>query len=211
MIFNANREPVWLWSGSPSLCPDCGAELIAKRGEIVVWHWAHKAFNRASGCYHEETEWHLAWKFAYLSLPGWQIEVPVSAGGRTYRADAMNVVTGNVREFIHSLSPQYIEKHRALKNTPGLNPLWIFDGEKFVRAVTGITRDFSGRRRLLKPRAKILHSEIGGLVHFFDLLWREWRDDVWYPCQGVSSQKLLAAFTKAREKRKATQTNASLP
>lgn len=80
-------------------------------------------------------------KFAYLSFPGWQIEVPISAGGRT----------GSVREFIHSLSPRYIEKHMAylqgrrnechhLKNTPGLHPLWIFDGNEFV----------SARRRLVR-------------------------------------------------------------
>src|SRR5262249_39193236 len=80
-----------------------------------------------------ETGWHLRWKAAYLTFPGWDIEVPVVVAGRSFRADAMNPGTGRVREFVHSLSDAYVAKHLALK-AAGLDVVWRFDGEAFVRA-----------------------------------------------------------------------------
>lgn len=42
-------------------CPSCGAGLIAKCGNIVSWHWAHKS--RDCDLWSEpESEWHVNWK-----------------------------------------------------------------------------------------------------------------------------------------------------
>ena len=56
-----------------------------------------------------------------------------------------------------------------------------------------------GIRRLLTPRAVALHAELGRRcwVHFEDRLWKEWRDNVWYPRSDPAAEHLLAAFTNA--------------
>jgi hypothetical protein len=62
-------------------CADCGADMIAKTGSVVTWHWAHRVHN--PGCETApETEWHLAWKA--LGLDGTQ---EVKVGRR--RADVL--------------------------------------------------------------------------------------------------------------------------
>jgi competence protein CoiA len=42
-------------------CPACGGEVVAKCGELVAWHWAHKAKD-CDPWSEPESEWHLGWK-----------------------------------------------------------------------------------------------------------------------------------------------------
>jgi len=42
-------------------CPECRADMIAKTGSEVIWHWAHAA-DPGDCPYRGESEWHLAWK-----------------------------------------------------------------------------------------------------------------------------------------------------
>jgi hypothetical protein len=44
-----------------SSCPSCDAELIAKCGHIVSWHWAHIAAD-CDPWSEPESEWHIGWK-----------------------------------------------------------------------------------------------------------------------------------------------------
>jgi len=200
MLLNHARKPVWDWDlALPSSCPECNGPLLARRGDRVVWHWAHRPGPVArQRCGHEETDWHLKWKLAYLQLPGWEIEQPVEIAGKTYRLDATNMSTGRVREFVHSLSPSYAGKHRALAGS-GYDILWLFDGQEFGSARWEICRG-GGLRRLLKPRAADLLDEVGSaLAHFHDRLWRHWRHNVWYPLDSPVSARLLAAYARAGE------------
>jgi len=50
-------------------CADCGHAMIAKTGDVMVWHWAHRAANPDCPAAHEGP-WHLLWK--YLAAPGTQ-------------------------------------------------------------------------------------------------------------------------------------------
>lgn len=43
-------------------CPQCSEEVIAKCGEINVWHWAHKADFDCDNWAKHETVWHRDWK-----------------------------------------------------------------------------------------------------------------------------------------------------
>jgi hypothetical protein len=190
MIYNHERKAVWEWDSGECYCPECRRTLISRKGETVCWHWAHKAdLSKQCDCPHEESAWHLAMKFAYMTFPGWEIEVPVTANYRKYRIDAMNISTGSAREFIHSLSPHYSQKHIDLK-LQNLNVLWIFDGKVFgSKRIRRVSR--GGVKHLLTPRAMDLQYRIKALVHNEGQLWREWQENVWFPCEGHAAQEIL--------------------
>jgi len=47
--------------GLTATCPGCGGEVLAKCGELVQWHWAHR--NSECDPWSEpESAWHLNWK-----------------------------------------------------------------------------------------------------------------------------------------------------
>ncbi len=199
MILNHARMTPRNWDdGVPSLCPDCQSRLLARRGRVNVWHWSHRADRTGQtppGCSVSETEWHLSWKAAYLSFPGWEIELGIETDAGRFRIDAINVRTGRAREFVHSLSDSYVDKHLTLKECD-LDILWIFDGDVFVAdRRKSVAR--GGIKHLLKPKAKWLYAEVGGLVHWDGLLWYEWRDDVWFVRETDTTEELLFRFDVA--------------
>ena len=40
-------------------CPFCNGIVIAKCGEIMSHHWAHKSLKECDDWYEPETDWHL--------------------------------------------------------------------------------------------------------------------------------------------------------
>lgn len=57
-----NEERILATTKDTAICPLCNEEVIAKCGEIKVWHWAHKNNFDCDNWYEPETEWHLNWK-----------------------------------------------------------------------------------------------------------------------------------------------------
>lgn len=198
MIFNHEHAPVWAYEDGPSFCPECNGPLIAKRPEHAIWHWAHKPVTKGrTACPWEESEWHLRWKMAQMTVPGWEVEKRIVVGGKTYILDAYHAATGRVREFVHSLSPYYVDKHLALK-AHGLKTTWIFDGEMFISARALAVKGGKGIRRALKPSANYLHMDIGGYLHWGGALFKEWKSDVWFPCELPGVNHLLTKFEQAK-------------
>jgi Competence protein CoiA-like family len=76
-----HRERVCEDGPSRGVCVDCGGIMIAHRGTMRIWHWAHEAANPNCEA-GRESEWHLAWKM--LALDGTQ---EVEVGRR--RADVL--------------------------------------------------------------------------------------------------------------------------
>lgn len=205
MLLNHERQTPRNWDDAiPSLCPDCNAPLTPRRGHVVVWHWAHRAATQggsAGGCTTTETQWHLLWKAVYQDFPKWEIEVSLTIDGMKFRLDAANISALKAREFVHSLSDSYVVKHLALRRS-GLDVLWIFDGDEFAAARRKRIRR-GGIKHLLKPKARWLHSRVGGLVHFDGRLWREWRSDCWYPAETGIPATLAVAFEDKLQKLRA--------
>jgi hypothetical protein len=65
-------------------CFECGAPMVAKTGDLIVWHWAHRAENPECGL-SGESEWHLTWKS--LGLDGTQ---EIVSGNGLRRADVLS-------------------------------------------------------------------------------------------------------------------------
>ncbi|WP_236979690.1 competence protein CoiA [Membranihabitans maritimus] len=108
--------------GAKGTCPSCGSELIAKCGEVIVNHWAHKGIRNCDPWWENETEWHRKWKNNFPIE--WQEIVQFSKTGEKHIAD-VKTEKGWVLEFQHSyLKPE--ERHS--RNAFYSKIVWVIDG-----------------------------------------------------------------------------------
>lgn len=118
MIDNRKERAI---PGARGVCPECEAGVIAKCGDVNVWHWAHE---RNSGWCEEwgegESEWHLGWKERFDPE---QVEVVIEKNGKRHRADIL-LANNMVVELQHSyISVEDIRKREEFYG----EMLWIFD------------------------------------------------------------------------------------
>ena len=59
MVDNLRSEPA---PGLKGDCPLCSAPMLAKCGERVLWHWAHRGRRHCDSWWESETPWHRTWK-----------------------------------------------------------------------------------------------------------------------------------------------------
>ena len=85
--------------GRSGKCPVCGAEVIAKCGEVKVWHWAHRGRRTCDPWWEHETKWHRDWKNQFPR--DWQEKIQRSENGEKHIAD-VKTDRGEVLEFQHS-------------------------------------------------------------------------------------------------------------
>ena len=112
-----------------------------------------------------------------------------------YVLDAYHPQREQVREFVHSLSPYYFEKHLVLSRRFN-DIVWIFYGSQFVSRHSKPTQRGDGRHELLKPRAWELAEalRLRVWVHHENSLFKPWKKkpNVWYPINRASIPKALA-------------------
>lgn len=102
--------------GVCAVCPSCTTEVVPKCGEILVWHFAHKARLDCDDWGEGESAWHAAWKAL------WPIECREIVVG-CHRAD-IRIEDGCVVELQHSpLSDDEIADRENHYGTM----VWIFD------------------------------------------------------------------------------------
>jgi len=104
-----------------AICPLCKTNVIAKCGEIKIWHWAHKNNCECDSFGEPETEWHLNWKNCF---PKECQEIIIE----NHRADVK--INNIVIEFQNSpISPEKIKEredfYEKLK--------WVLNGENFAK------------------------------------------------------------------------------
>lgn len=106
-------------------CPVCGATVIAKCGEIRVWHWSHY---RKADCDHwweNETPWHREWKNRFPA--DWQEVIHYADDGEKHIAD-VKTPHGLAIEFQNSpLSADERQSREAFYK----NLIWIVNGFRF--------------------------------------------------------------------------------
>jgi competence protein CoiA len=119
-----NGEKSEATKGAKGLCPSCGAELIARCGEVKINHWAHKGKRSCDPWWENETEWHRAWKNEFPTE--WQEVVHYDENGEKHIAD-VKTQTDWVIEFQHSyLKPE--ERHS--RNIFYNKLVWVVDGSR---------------------------------------------------------------------------------
>jgi len=111
----------------PGECPRCGSPMVAKCGEIKIWHWAHLGKRICDPWWENETEWHRTWKSHFPSE--WQERVHVAADGERHIAD-VKTDKDWVLEFQHShLKPE----ERRSRNNFYQKLVWVIDGNRRPR------------------------------------------------------------------------------
>ena len=105
-------------------CPCCGADLIARCGDLKVWHWAHKGRRVCDHWWESETEWHRAWKDTFPKE--WQEVVQYAEDGEKHIAD-IKTPDGFVIEFQHSSikAEEKLAREQFYKNM-----VWVVDGKR---------------------------------------------------------------------------------
>lgn len=127
--------------GEKGTCPLCQQEMIAKCGDIKIWHWAHKSLDICDEFKEPETEWHRKWKEHFSEK---QREVIIKKGNDYHIADIKNQHE-MVIEFQNSpISFDDIRKRESFY-TPSVYPnrmLWVFNCkdsvDKMERTASGI-------------------------------------------------------------------------
>jgi hypothetical protein len=118
-------------------CPGCGASMLAKCGDIKVWHWAHRGQRKCDPWWENETEWHRAWKNAFPET--WQEFVQTTDDGERHIADVKTDQSW-VIEFQHSAIK--LDERQSREAFYG-DMVWVIDGlrrkhdlKQFLNAVT---------------------------------------------------------------------------
>jgi len=109
--------------GARGACPYCGAELIARCGDVKMNHWAHKGKLVCDVWWENETEWHRAWKNNFPVE--WQEIIHIDEStGEKHIADTKST-EGWVLEFQHS--PIKTEEIQS-RNKFYKRIIWVVDG-----------------------------------------------------------------------------------
>ena len=172
-LINSNKAEAT--KGAKGFCPSCGAELIAKCGEVKANHWAHKGSRNCDPWWENETDWHRSWKGNFPV--DWQEVIHFDGSGEKHIAD-VKTQTGWALEFQHSyLNPE----ERRSRNAFYSKLVWIVDGtrrktdklqfEKAIEESTAVSKPpaLTILRVLFPEECRLLEEwhDINALV-FFD-------------------------------------------
>ena len=146
--------------------------MIAKCGEVKLWHWAHRAGSLCDRWWENETPWHRAWKDRFPTE--WQEIWRHADDGELHIAD-VETHDGWVIEFQHSnINPEERRSREGFYE----RMTWVVDGLRRKRDVVqfsgawskGHARDpLSNKRRLSSPGSALLRDWAGSHAHvFFD-------------------------------------------
>jgi competence CoiA-like predicted nuclease len=106
-----------------AFCPSCNSIMIAKCGEIMIPHWAHKTHD-VNCLYRPETQWHLEWKAEAINH-GCTVEKRIGN-------NITDVLISNSRvlELQHSgITAKEIQKRCISYGFDGKHTDWMFDME----------------------------------------------------------------------------------
>ena len=113
------------FSNGRAICPTCSSSLIAKCGELNIWHWAHESRDDCdSWNYEPKTEWHTKWQKLFGED---HTEVFIKQFGECHRADIVTK-SGLVIEIQNSaISPSEIYSREEFYE----KMIWVINSKEF--------------------------------------------------------------------------------
>jgi competence protein CoiA len=143
-------------------CPACERPLVAKCGEVRIWHWAHRGQLMCDPWWENEGPWHRAWKSHFPE--SWQEIVLAASDGTRHIAD-VRTDRNWVLEFQHShLQPE----ERRARDAFYRQLIWVVDATRRKRDITGFSKAW-GRGVAVDARISVKRVQLAdsGLL-------REW-------------------------------------
>jgi hypothetical protein len=120
--------------GLSGICPNCTWPMVAKCGDINIWHWAHRGGRICDPWWEQETKWHRAWKEEFPNE--WHECRHQADNGEWHIAD-VKTDKGWVLEFQHShIHPE----ERRARNAFYEKLVWVVNG---LRRKTDQTQFFN--------------------------------------------------------------------
>jgi competence protein CoiA len=183
----------------PSLlgkCLACGHPMVAKCGEVKIWHWAHQGSRSCDPWWENETEWHRAWKGMFPD--NCQEVVHQAENGEKHIAD-VKTDRGWVIEFQHSyIKPE--ERHSRESFYKKL--IWVVDGARrkrdraqFSKALNSGSpvKVYPHMRRIFADECVLLREWLSSASRvFFD--FREGGRIWWLQSKGVGKPVYVMPF-----------------
>ena len=127
--------------GAAAFCPGCNSPVIAKCGQINVWHWAHVSNMDCDEWYEPESLWHLGWK-DYFPVDNQEVVM------KPHRAD-VRTDRGVVIELQHShISVEEAQKREAFYK----NMIWVINGNDFEERFCRMQQDGYEKFKWYHPR-----------------------------------------------------------
>lgn len=156
LVDETRREPE---PGLHGTCPVCGSQVIAKCGEIKVWHWAHRSRRNCDPWWENETEWHRRWKSRFPEE--WQERIHHAADGEKHVAD-VKTAHGWILEFQHSaIKP---DERRARESFYG-RMVWVVDARRLEKALARFVRACRFASPIFPTSSKLkVPTESGGTL-----------------------------------------------
>jgi len=118
----SNNKKIKAYPNGKSICPLCKNKLVAKCGDIKIWHWAHKSKKDCDPWYKGESPWHIKWK-EYFPKECQEVII------KNHRAD-IKTKEGLIIELQSSnISSEEIQKREEFYK----NMIWILNGETIAK------------------------------------------------------------------------------
>jgi competence protein CoiA len=180
-------------------CQTCDSPVMAKCGEVRIWHWAHLGGRLCDPWSERETEWHRAWKDRF---PGnWQEIIQRADNGEKHIADVMTD-QGWVLEFQHSpITPE----ERRSRDAFYRKLVWVVDGTRLKQDLARFDNALSGGARVgssvvripFSNECRILREWVGSAAPVFLDFGGDW--DLWWILKGMpDGPAYLAPFPRSQ-------------
>ena len=125
IAINENGKRIRAYPNGKATCPNCKSIVIAKCGDLNVWHWAHDNLrNCDSWNYEPITKWHLDWQDYF---PEEQREVFLIRNNEAHRADILTSSQVVIEIQNSNISTSEIEERERFYK----KMIWVVNSQEF--------------------------------------------------------------------------------
>jgi competence CoiA-like predicted nuclease len=127
---NDNGQRIKAFPDGRAYCPNCNSIVIAKCGDLNIWHWAHdNLLSCDSWNYEPKTKWHIDWQNNFSEE---QTEVYITRGDQAHRADILTTSQVVIEIQNSKISTTEIEERERFYK----KMIWVINSEEFKQNIT---------------------------------------------------------------------------